>query len=224
MEDPFKPLSAKVQRKQYSIGGKEITDPKQMRKSSDKSLMAALKKKAKQMKTFPDAMIDLETYGTKPGCVILEVAIVAFDRNSDRRMIAQSFFPSITEQQQMGLIIDPDTLNFWAGNKEAWDYQLQQDRTSVAETVQDMLKFWHDHCSDEKTLVWAKGTPFDISILRTIMEEPWSFRNVHDMRTLKLVSKSDITVKSELPHQGLADAVAQAKEVRMLCSTIGTGF
>lgn len=223
-EDLFKPLSAKVQRKQYSISGKEITNPKTMRNAADKRLIAALKKKAREMKTFPDLMIDLETYGTSPGCVILEVALVAFDRNSNRAMAGMTFFPDITQQQSMGFTIDNETMQFWSQNRDAWDYQLNQPRDSVETVTAGILRFWEDHCHINKTLVWAKGTHFDLPILRTIVKEPWSFRNIHDMRTLKLVSKSDIVVKSEKPHEGLADAFAQAKEVVQLCSTIGTGF
>lgn len=223
-EDLFKPLSAKVGPKQYSISGKEITNPKTRRNASDKSLLAALKKKALKMKTFPDLMIDLETYGTAPGCVILEVALVAFDRNSNRQVAGVSLFPDITQQQSMGFTIDNDTMRFWMDNPEAWKYQLNAQRESVEAVTAGVLKFWEDHCHIDKTLVWAKGTHFDLPILRTIVREPWSFRNIHDMRTLKLVSKSDIVVKSKRPHEGLADAIAQAEEVTKICSTIGTGF
>jgi hypothetical protein len=223
-EDLLKPLSAKVQRKQYTISGKEITNPKTRRNAADKSLVAALKKKAKAMKTFPDLMVDLETYGTAPGCVILEVALVAFDRNSDRRIAYDSFFPDITEQQSMGFTIDNETMKFWADNQEAWTNQLQAMREPVATVVGRINAFWNDHCHVDKTVVWAKGTPFDFPILRTILKDPWSFRNIHDMRTLKFVSKSDIVVKSTKPHFGLMDAIAQAQEVRQICSTIGTGF
>ena len=223
-EDLFKSLSAKVGRKQFTISGKEILSPKVKRSSADKILIAALKRKAKDMKTFPDLMIDLETYGISPGCVILEIALVAFDRNSNRLPIGCSFFPDVTQQQSMGFTIDNDTMRFWMDNPEAWKYQLDAHRESVETVTGGILQFWEDHCHIDKTLVWAKGTHFDLPILRTIVKEPWSFRNIHDMRTLKLVSKSDIIVKPLHPHQGLSDAMAQAKKVTQICSIIGTGF
>lgn len=46
-DDPFRPLSAKGTRKQFSISGREITAPGRARAARDYQLAAALRNKAK---------------------------------------------------------------------------------------------------------------------------------------------------------------------------------
>lgn len=172
------------------------------------------------MKTYTDLMLDTETYGTEPGCVILEVALVAFDRYSPHRSMKQLvLFPDKMEQIDAGFKIDSATLDFWMEYPEAHDRQRQAQRIPLDEVQEQLNKFYGDHCNGD-SLIWAKGSPFDFPMLRSICKEPWGFRNVHDLRTLKLVSKNHQTFVPTMPHSGIDDAVAQAREVQAICSTI----
>lgn len=182
------------------------------------------------MKSFTDVSVDLETYGTEPGCVILEVAFVVFDRlQPDRSMKTINLFPSIDEQLELGFKMNHDTLTWWMReNREGWDRQLNAERISLEETAAALTEFIHNHVRPADVLVWAKGSHFDFPILRTIMAEPWGFRNIHDLRTLQLalplVQRLERDVTKFIPHHGLDDAMFQAMEIQKLCSMIETDF
>lgn len=178
------------------------------------------------MKRFTDMSCDLETYGTKPGYVILEVAFCFFDRHRKRRMATISVFPDVDEQVDMGFKIDPKTVEWWSLHPQAYDRQMKAKRLPVQQCTQLLHTAWDDHAMQEDTLVWAKGSHFDFPILRQIMEEPWHFRNIHDQRTLSLcLGMGDymgISVYNSMPHSGQADAIAQSEEIMEACSIIGT--
>lgn len=182
------------------------------------------------MKSFTDISVDLETYGKEPGCVILEVAFVAFDRrNPDRKTVGVSVFPDIAEQVNMGMKIDHDTLAWWANNNPAaWKRQMDAMRYPVDECIHMLTFFVRNHCNADTVLAWAKGSHFDFPILRTMMPDPWHFRNIHDLRTLALAfpyqaESMDDRDEAKYPrHHGLEDAMYQAMEIQHLCSMIAT--
>lgn len=178
------------------------------------------------MKAFTDVSLDLETYGTEPGCVILEVAITAFDRkNKDRKMASIHRFPSISEQIESGFKIDHDTVKWWSSQPAKWERQTNAERYPVDECVHDLIKFVQDYTNPETVLAWAKGSHFDFPILRTIMPDVWSFRNIHDLRTLSLAFPFvdlDRDTDKYPTHHGLEDSQFQAMEVQALCSMIVT--
>jgi hypothetical protein len=177
------------------------------------------------MKRFTDMSCDLETYGTAPGFVILEVAFTFFDRHRDRKMNTVTVFPDIGEQQDMGFKIDQKTVEWWGQHPTAYKRQMKADRLPIDQCVQLLHSAWLDNARSS-TLVWAKGTHFDFPILRQIMDEPWGFRNIHDLRTLLLCvdekQAMGISVHNPMPHSGVEDAIAQSKEITKLCSIIGT--
>ena len=180
------------------------------------------------MKSFTDISVDLETYGKEPGCVILEVAFVAFDRyNKHRTPRPFNVFPSIEEQLDLGFKIDHDTLIWWTrGNPEAFQRQLNAERVSIEEAAHELNWFVANHCNSESLLVWAKGSHFDFPILQTILKAPWHFRNVHDLRTLAFALPHVGRLErgaNYRSHYALDDAMFQAMEIQNLCSMIVTG-
>ena len=179
------------------------------------------------MKAYTDLSVDIETYGTEPGCVILEVGITAFDRKNKLRVMASIHrFPSIEEQVESGFKINHQTVRWWAENHpDQWGRQVRAERYSVDECVHDLLKFVRDYTNPETVLAWAKGSHFDFPILRTIMPDPWHFRNIHDLRTLSFAFPHeglDRDTEKYPTHHGLEDSQFQAMEVQQLCSMIGT--
>lgn len=180
------------------------------------------------MKSYTDVSVDLETYGTEPGCVILEVAFTAFDRrNPGRSMAPIHRFLNIQEQVEMGFKINHDTVTWWASQPDKWARQNSAERYPVDECVHDLIKFIHDYTNPQEVLVWAKGSHFDLPILRTIMPDPWHFRNIHDLRTLAFAfpfsNRLDRDTEKFPTHHGLEDSLFQAMEVQALCSMIVTG-
>jgi hypothetical protein len=180
------------------------------------------------MKRFPAISLDLETYGTEPGCVILEIGITMFDPMRDRQKATTSVFPNIEEQQGMGLQINMDTMRWWDTQPEAYERQKNAARVPVASAVNAATGFITDHCNLAEVEVWAKGSHFDLPILRVLMRDVWHFRNIHDLRTLKYAAElggfnAPNPEPNPLPHSGWHDSIHQADEVRLLCSTIAMG-
>lgn len=159
-------------------------------------------------------MLDLETLGTQPGCVVLSIGAVEFDLKG----ITGSFHAHIDvkSSHKAGLTVDPSTVMWWLDqSKEA------QNALLCAETVslQDALEAFSDTFEWDNTQIWANGAAFDFPILEaayrvTGCAVPWQFWNQRDYRTLKgLVSKevfNSLRVPPDVAHDALADAKSQA--------------
>lgn len=159
-------------------------------------------------------MLDIETLGTQPGCVVLSIGAVEFDNSG----ILATFHAHIdvASSHKAGLTVDPSTMMWWLGqSKEAQDAILQPDTVSL----QDALAALTDTFEWGNTRLWANGASFDFPILEAAhsavgVPVPWQFWNLMDYRTLKnLVDKkvyAQLHVKPDIAHDALADAKSQA--------------
>lgn len=159
-------------------------------------------------------MLDLETLGVNPGCVILSVGAVRFDNSG----ILNEFHAHIDLESacSAGLVIEPSTVMWWLKQSEAARNNLTQ---SDREGLCDVLGRFSDWVGDAKVEIWANGASFDFAILKSTCEAvgmsvPWQFWNERCFRTLKnLVSKeiyAALSVQPTVAHDALADARAQA--------------
>ena len=157
-------------------------------------------------------MIDIETLGTKPGCVILSIGAVEFGDDQ----LGREFYIEIglADCQQLGLTIDSETVRWWMGRETKPPVNGVVPLRSALTMLADELSGWEDK------FVWANSPSFDISILEaayhvTCVDPPWSFRNCRDFRTAKHLLAPDFdpaTVPSQGDdHNALADAKWQAK-------------
>jgi len=163
------------------------------------------------MTRYTDLMVDLETLGKKPGCCLLEIGLCAFSLGGDPSdMVTGSIFPDVVEQMSLGGEVEVDTLRWWATKPEALDIQWNALRIPVAD-AQDMLtQFFGEYC-DPQARVWAKGTHFDLPLLTHWYTEPWHFRNIHELRTVLMLSGNDSKIaQTGTAHSGMDDAHSQA--------------
>lgn len=127
-----------------------------------------------------DLMIDIETGGKKPGCIVLSIGAVYFDRkgNTGDRFYASMGFNAMPYGHTC-----PDTMKWWSEQSEqAWAdaFGGTEDPRDVA---QRFAKFIKPDC-----LPWGNGSVFDITILEAWFDAvgvqcPWKFWNVRDVRT-----------------------------------------
>lgn len=177
------------------------------------------------MKPYTDLMIDLETLDTAISGIILEVGFTFFDRNNtERKMAATNWYPQLEQQAGLGRTFSTSTLNWWTqDHPEEWRVQMTADRFPLEKVLNEMAQAWQGFANNQ-TWVWAKGTPFDVGMLRSINFEPWSFRRVHDMRTLKEVMEMmdyDVTRHdNNRPHSALHDSMCQAQDVQEMISAL----
>lgn len=164
-----------------------------------------------------NVMVDIETLGETPGCVILSIGAVEFDENGVSRPFHVTI--NIRDSLENGMFVEADSLRWW------FDECSKRDRSltySGQKSVYIALKEFVKHFDFEDTLVWANGLNFDIPILEEALrrygiEIPWEYYNLRDFRTLKELS-APVTIENTEPHNALSDAIAQAKTVIALLS------
>jgi len=151
-------------------------------------------------------MIDIETIGLEPGAAIISIGAVKFDRTG----LGRSFFRSINPQscQAAGLEIEAGTLEWWLDQDETARKQLRGG--DDLEAVLDDFRDWLLDCDE----VWANSPSFDCEMLDIAfdavgLEEPWSFQDERDYRTLTSLVDVDVQLDGT-DHHALDDAKHQA--------------
>jgi hypothetical protein len=169
------------------------------------------------------AMIDIETLGTKPGCVVLEIGIVCnvsnpYDANGNGADWTMGVHVDIA--QQPDALIDPATLLWWMRHPAAFDrlVKAQRDWQTVSpaaaiDTLATMIR-----CVDD---VWANSPSFDCAILRGFFDRyagaaPWRYVQERDFRTARALRPDVPYVPPAEAHGALADALAQAAHLDKL--------
>jgi len=128
-----------------------------------------------------DIMIDLETMGTTPNSVIVQIGACYFDRISGKTGCEFLMNVSMKSCMDLGLTMDASTVEWWL-NKTNRSF-LQQPIHDVKEVFDYLFNF----CNKCKC-VWAHAT-FDFPILMNAYNKinynlPFSFRDCRDLRTL----------------------------------------
>jgi hypothetical protein len=156
-------------------------------------------------------MLDVQTLGLKPGCVVLSVAMVRF---SD--MTSMSITLERDAQVQAGLIENTETLAWWnRQSAAAIDAAFASPHTPHAALV--YIGKWLRWAADSEFIIWCHGAGFDAPILETLYERfglpcPWSFRQVRDTRTLYDLAGVDLTTFAfGERHVALNDALTQTR-------------
>jgi hypothetical protein len=171
-----------------------------------------------------NVMLDLETWGTRPGCAIRSIGAVAFDFNIARE--AAVFYHNIDELscREAGLVFDKSTIDWWnQQSKESID-ALGVDPKPLLIIVREFKGWWAKLAADK---VWSQGANFD-SVLwefacRAVgLEAPWRFFNVRDTRTLYDAAGLDYKAiaREGIEHHALDDCRHQIMLCRMAWQTI----
>lgn len=165
-----------------------------------------------------DIMLDIETLGTTPGCVILSIGAVEFDDTTTYGKFSVHIDP--IDAVRHGMHIDASTVMWWLDqSKEAQNALLNAEQVPLCYA----LLAFADTFDWKNSRVWCNGAAFDFPILGAAfkaanMKQPWAYYNEMDMRTIKgLVGKEawkTHAVKPTIAHDGLADAIAQARTLQ----------
>jgi 3' exoribonuclease, RNase T-like len=171
-----------------------------------------------------DVMLDIETLGTCPDCVVLTLGAVKFNPGS-REDIAKGIYcrPDVDDQIARGRIVREDTMQWWSN--QAPDVREEAlslaDRIPVTQMLQELNRFLVGVNN-----IWAQGTVFDIGILEHLYKQydmvpNWQYWQISDSRTLfKIHGDPRVKGKAGL-HNALEDCVSQAQAVQEIFSRIG---
>lgn len=159
-------------------------------------------------------MLDLETFGTTPGCVVRSIGAVEFELHGTT---GRTFYENVmsTSCTDIGLKIDPQTAAWWKQQSQAAQEALLVDPQRIEETIKRFARWFGDAGA---TFVWSHGAAFDTVIWEAACRAskgpvPWKFYNARDTRTVFDLFEFDIR---DIPrdgtyHNALDDARYQVK-------------
>ena len=167
-----------------------------------------------------DIMLDLETLGTRPGCVILTLGAVKFNPYDIQSEPGPGLYLRIDadEQISLGREVQEDTLQWWMSQSEDVREEAigEGDRVSLETMYKELNRFLVVANS-----IWAQGPLFDFAILENVYRQmgwptPWQYWQIRDSRTLFGVH-GDPRVKGKVGlHNALEDCVSQASAVQQV--------
>jgi len=170
-------------------------------------------------------MIDIETLGVDPECVVLTIGGIKFNPFSEAEPHTGLYLRcNVDEQTELGRTIDENTLAWWGKQKpKIRDEALSDDdRVTLNEVTKQINKF----CVG-LDYIWCQGPTFDFTILQNLYKTigkpvPWNYWQIMDSRTLfKLMPKDPRKeIQSDL-HNALADCYFQAKCVQKTYKVLG---
>ncbi len=178
---------------------------------------------------YTDLMLDLETLGKGPGCVIISLAAVPFFKSSTIDLgFRQVLHKNIDIQSCLdaGLKIDPGTLHWWIQKPELFK-KLQQETFELRGALERLASFIQAQCTED-VRVWGKGPSFDNAILRDAydrfqMKLPWLYYRERCVRTYldgyeKLLEKH--LLFDGVAHDPTNDAIHQIKSIYKVQSLV----
>ena len=165
-----------------------------------------------------DIMLDLETWGTRPGCAIRSVGAVAFDRRGGD--LGGEFYRNVDTWSCLdaGLRVDPKTRAWWRQQSDEARAALEADKVELLIVATG----FHDWLAKHGTpCVWSQGASFDLPIweaaaLAVGIAVPWRFWNHRDTRTAYDLAGLDHRAlpRGGVAHSALDDAKHQARLVQ----------
>lgn len=162
-------------------------------------------------------MIDIETLGTEPGCVVLSAAAVCVTREDG---VLGHFHTPFNVEQQLGVgaTVSPRTAVWWAKQGTNPDNIFTYDGGHLSVQFQEFIDWIQAQNAD---YYWANSPSFDLDILdglrkcliarrSCIPDVPWTYKNKRDFRTIRDFITPTPCLK---PHDALADALIQAEDL-----------
>jgi len=165
-------------------------------------------------------MLDLETLGTEPGCIILSIGAVDFDPLSGK--VGENGYYAVIdmdEQLDKGLTSDPGTLAWWKKQNPEARAVFDEEGIPIKDAVKGFRKYWDD-CGAR--YVWAHGSVFDVPIWCALDLKPrWKFWDIRDTRTIFDLTGGKPERGDGTFHNALDDSIAQAKGIVTAYRAIG---
>lgn len=159
-------------------------------------------------------MLDLETLGTHPDCVVLTIGAIKFNPFTMEEPGNGLYLRlDIEEQLNMGRSTLDSTIDWWAQQDSKVREEAMGEegyRAPVAELRKELNKFLVgvEH-------IWCQGPAFDIVILEDLYRSqcwpiPWHFWQIRDSRTLFGVHGDPREKGRDQAHNALMDCYYQA--------------
>jgi hypothetical protein len=173
------------------------------------------------MPQFKDAMIDLETLAKGARAHIVQIAAIAFDRETGE---FGPHFVVYVKGPQSGRTIDVDTVAWWLQQNAAFSLGegLQDEEALYLGQALATLREWFVTEALDVECVWSHGATFDLPILEDAYAgefgspPPWHYKAPRDTRTLYDLAPGGMPAVEKDPeqeHDALYDCEIQIKQV-----------
>lgn len=161
-------------------------------------------------------MLDLETLGTMPGCVILSIGAVIFDPATPAETWP-TFYAKIDADtaEACGLTVCEDTLRWWGEQSPEARDEAFSGTESLLDSLIDFAAFYK---GNDGSQMWSHGGDFDGPVLKAAfhavgLDYPASYKAGRCTRTLYEAAGVDPKAPEfqvGTLHNALDDAMAQA--------------
>ncbi len=162
-----------------------------------------------------NVVLDIETFGTTANAAIASIGALDFYVGEEFK-VESTFYKNIDQSlnKQLGREFNQDTLNWWMTQPKEVQKSLMTEQCPLDEVIKDLVEWIHP-----KSIVWVQGTDFDITIIRSTMQQlgypdfPIKYYNLRDSRTLFKALGYDMRLYRDGSHQhnALGDCMDQAK-------------
>jgi len=162
-------------------------------------------------------MLDVETLGTDPGCIVLSIGAYREDG------VGREWILNLKDQQEKGLVIDDNTLAWWGRQppEARTVLGLAKEGPPTVNALTELANFL-----GKKPIVWGCGANFDSEILEGTykafgLKAPWQYYNVRCYRTMREVFKHiPLPPRPGVHHNALDDAKYQWNHLQTILATI----
>jgi hypothetical protein len=159
-----------------------------------------------EVRKMDDLMLDLETLGTSPDCVVVQIGACYFDSTTGE--IGEEFRVNIDIDSCLreGFTVGGDTIKWWL-TEQAKNATFFNNTTNVRAAIYDFIEF-----SWKAKRVWSHAT-FDFVIIMNYINRlgytpGFGYKSARDIRTLLDLSGLEIKPnKNNAPRAGEHDAL-----------------
>jgi hypothetical protein len=171
------------------------------------------------------AMIDVESFGKKPGVAIRSIGATLFDPRGNGW--GETFYANIDLQSciDAGLRIEKETADWWDRQSQEAQAVLLTDTRPLHVVVATFKSWWFNH---RCTKIWCQGAGFDAPLWQTAceivgQEAPWNYYDILDTRTVYEICRFDQRKMAKVgtPHHALDDCKFQVMAVQTALRGMG---
>lgn len=180
-------------------------------------------------------MLDIETLGTKPGCVILSVAFKSFALNSSESPVYDIEYGqhiNVLSSLLAGLKIDSKTIEWWQGQDKEAQERIIESASEGAEDFHNAMIYIYNTLTELNNAfnlyIFGRGvSTFDLPILEYAMKtaiestgekfvRPWGYYTPTDVRSIYRFAKwCGMNVPAiPTPHDAMDDVQKQIIEMQ----------
>lgn len=164
-------------------------------------------------------MVDLETLGVVPGCMIVSIGAVVFGN-----VLGKEFYQPIhvgAEGSRFGLHSSKQTEEWWAKQSPEARAVFTDPRCMRLDKALAAFNDW----LPIDAVVWGNGADFDNSIMAaayyaTMIKPGWKPYNSRCYRTIKNLAPSIVMKRGGTHHNALDDAKSQAIHLLEVANTL----